>query len=70
MKFHLGEVLIEQVKSISPEFPIMVMEFWAGWFDHWEHTHAYSLAKRILYLNYLFVYYGKIMPSSKAVKIA
>lgn len=47
MKYHLGKVLVEQVKSVSKDFPIMVMEFWAGWFDHWEHPHAYAPAKNL-----------------------
>ncbi|XP_052802996.1 beta-galactosidase-1-like protein 2 [Mya arenaria] len=40
MKYKLGEPLFQQIRSISPDFPLMVMEFWAGWFDHWGKAHA------------------------------
>ncbi|XP_052252882.1 beta-galactosidase-1-like protein 2 isoform X2 [Dreissena polymorpha] len=40
MKYGLGEALFEQIKSISPHFPLVVMEFWSGWFDHWGQPHA------------------------------
>ncbi|ELT91801.1 hypothetical protein CAPTEDRAFT_23316, partial [Capitella teleta] len=32
---------LEELKEFQPERPLMVTEFWAGWFDHWgeEHHH-------------------------------
>lgn len=47
MKFPLGKPLMQQVRSASSDFPIMVMEFWAGWFDHWTKPHAFSSAKNL-----------------------
>lgn len=47
MKFPLGKVLVDQVRSASPDFPILVMEFWSGWFDHWGKPHAFSLAQNL-----------------------
>jgi len=34
-----GEQLFEQIRKWSPEFPLMVTEFWTGWFDHWTSQH-------------------------------
>ncbi|KAL4229127.1 Beta-galactosidase-1-like protein 2 [Mactra antiquata] len=49
MKIHLGETLFKVVKTIDKEFPLMVMEFWAGWFDHWENSHKYNKAQFLAY---------------------
>jgi len=27
------------IKNVSPDYPLMVMEFWCGWFDHWSDVH-------------------------------
>ncbi|XP_052806143.1 beta-galactosidase-1-like protein 2 isoform X2 [Mya arenaria] len=34
-----GRQLFEQIRKWSPEFPLMVTEFWTGWFDHWTSAH-------------------------------
>ena len=34
-----GQKLFDMVRQWSPEFPLMVMEFWPGWFDHWGQGH-------------------------------
>ncbi|XP_063613408.1 beta-galactosidase-1-like protein 2 [Penaeus indicus] len=30
-----GEKELQLLKEIQPDRPLMVMEFWTGWFDHW-----------------------------------
>lgn len=30
-----GENELKILKEIQPDRPLMVMEFWTGWFDHW-----------------------------------
>ncbi|KAH3705218.1 hypothetical protein DPMN_080285, partial [Dreissena polymorpha] len=35
-----GTVLFDQIRRWSPNFPIMVTEFWTGWFDHWLSPHS------------------------------
>lgn len=30
---------IETFKTTVPNRPLMVMEYWTGWFDHWGHKH-------------------------------
>lgn len=39
-----GEQLFRKVEALSDDFPLMVTEYWSGWFDHWgtEH-HSQSL---------------------------
>lgn len=34
-----GETCFDLIKKWSPSFPLMVTEFWTGWFDHWTSTH-------------------------------
>nr|XP_022302707.1 beta-galactosidase-1-like protein 2 [Crassostrea virginica] len=34
-----GSKLFQMIREWSPEFPLMVMEFWPGWFDHWGQPH-------------------------------
>lgn len=34
-----GSKLFRMIREWSPEFPLMVMEFWPGWFDHWGQPH-------------------------------
>jgi beta-galactosidase len=31
-----------KLREYQPEGPLMVMEFWAGWFDHWGESHHLS----------------------------
>ena len=26
---------LDQLKKLQPNMPLMVTEFWSGWFDHW-----------------------------------
>ena len=30
---------LNQLLAVQPNKPVMVMEFWPGWFDHWGHPH-------------------------------
>jgi len=32
---HQGQENIDLLKSYQPNKPLMVTEFWTGWFDHW-----------------------------------
>ncbi|CAH1790221.1 unnamed protein product [Owenia fusiformis] len=35
-----GYMIFEYLKNIKqPDMPLMVMEFWTGWFDHWTEKH-------------------------------
>ncbi|KAK7106330.1 hypothetical protein V1264_017596 [Littorina saxatilis] len=34
-----GRTGFEVIKQENPDFPLMVMEFWTGWFDHWGQPH-------------------------------
>ncbi|XP_048741109.2 beta-galactosidase-1-like protein 2 [Ostrea edulis] len=34
-----GGKLFNMIREWSSEFPLMVMEFWPGWFDHWGQPH-------------------------------
>lgn len=29
----------DNLKKVQPDRPIMAMEYWTGWFDHWSETH-------------------------------
>ncbi len=47
---------IKVLKEIQPDGPVMIGEFWAGWFDHWGETHhtrvsddVVETVKRILF---------------------
>lgn len=31
-----GHAQLNTLKQIQPSKPAMVMEFWTGWFDHWD----------------------------------
>uniref|UniRef100_A0A1B6DW49 Beta-galactosidase n=1 Tax=Clastoptera arizonana TaxID=38151 RepID=A0A1B6DW49_9HEMI len=31
-----GQMQLEALKDLQPNKPAMVMEFWTGWFDHWD----------------------------------
>ncbi|XP_071173386.1 beta-galactosidase-1-like protein 2 [Mytilus edulis] len=37
--FQNGKTDFERIKAQSKDFPLMVMEFWSGWFDHWGEEH-------------------------------
>merc|ERR1711962_1438037 len=30
---------LNKLKQLQPDRPLMVMEFWTGWFDHWLEEH-------------------------------
>ena len=30
---------LKQLFEVQPDKPMMVMEFWPGWFDHWGQRH-------------------------------
>jgi len=35
-----GFIMFEYLKNVKqPKMPLMVMEFWTGWFDHWGEKH-------------------------------
>jgi hypothetical protein len=35
-----GYLMFEYMKNVlQPGKPLMVMEFWSGWFDHWGEKH-------------------------------
>ncbi|XP_041373724.1 beta-galactosidase-1-like protein 2 isoform X2 [Gigantopelta aegis] len=34
-----GLAIFEKIRKLDDNFPLMVLEFWTGWFDHWGHTH-------------------------------
>ncbi|XP_064650723.1 beta-galactosidase-1-like protein 2 isoform X2 [Lineus longissimus] len=41
-----GQTMFEWSKKAQPDVPLMVGEFWTGWFDHWgEHHHTDSIEK-------------------------
>lgn len=37
---HQGYGLFLRIMRLSEDFPLMVTEFWSGWFDHWGKNHA------------------------------
>ncbi|WAR06544.1 GLBL2-like protein [Mya arenaria] len=67
MKYKLGEPLFQQIRSISPDFPLMVMEFWAGWFDHWGKAHANPSTKSHDYVAPISEY-GEITPKYEIIR--
>ena len=34
-----GQNIFDMIRKLSPDFPLMVTEFWPGWFDHWGSKH-------------------------------
>lgn len=36
---------IPMLKSLQPKGPVMIAEFWSGWFDHWGESHHTRTAK-------------------------
>ncbi|PVD26138.1 hypothetical protein C0Q70_13806 [Pomacea canaliculata] len=37
-----GQAIFNIIKQENPDFPLMVMEFWTGWFDHWGQPHSFD----------------------------
>lgn len=37
--FKQGKKALDHIRSLSKDFPMAVMEFWCGWFDHWGESH-------------------------------
>lgn len=33
--FNKGHKIFKAIRDSNPKYPLMVMEFWTGWFDHW-----------------------------------
>lgn len=34
-----GKECFDLIRKWNPDFPLMVTEFWSGWFDHWTSSH-------------------------------
>lgn len=47
-----GEQLFRKVEALSDDFPLMVTEFWSGWFDHWGVEHHTQSLQGKKTLNY------------------
>ncbi|KAJ8316214.1 hypothetical protein KUTeg_006228 [Tegillarca granosa] len=43
-----GSKAFDIIRSLDREFPLMVMEFWSGWFDHWGKQHMGSTVKSMM----------------------
>ncbi|XP_060553818.1 beta-galactosidase-1-like protein 2 isoform X2 [Ruditapes philippinarum] len=39
-KMSEGQQVFDQIRNWSSDFPLMVTEFWTGWFDHWGSEHG------------------------------
>ncbi|XP_028403991.1 beta-galactosidase-1-like protein 2 [Dendronephthya gigantea] len=39
---------LQGLREIQPEKPLMVMEFWPGWFDHWGEKHKVMNAEEVV----------------------
>ncbi|CAE1302985.1 Beta-galactosidase-1-like protein 3,Beta-galactosidase-1-like protein 2,Beta-galactosidase [Acanthosepion pharaonis] len=37
--FNKGQKIFKAIGDSNPKYPLMVMEFWSGWFDHWGNKH-------------------------------
>ena len=37
--FENGAKIFKRIKQLDDDFPLMVLEFWTGWFDHWGEDH-------------------------------
>ena len=65
-----GHLMFEYMKNVKqPDMPLMVMEFWTGWFDHWgEKHHIWPLSgkKETLFYRslYLCSYNLHVLPGS------
>ncbi|XP_055968799.1 beta-galactosidase-1-like protein 3 [Sorex fumeus] len=54
----LSKDLFQRVSKLQPGMPILVMEFWVGWFDTWGGTHATRGAKDVVRVANQFLKYG------------
>ncbi|XP_013386988.1 beta-galactosidase-1-like protein 2 [Lingula anatina] len=60
-ELHVAEGLFNQIRKTNPEWPLMAMEFWPGWFDHWgEEHHKYSEEKTETVLRYILKNDGSV----------
>ena len=41
-QFSAGRIVFDTIHGWSSEFPLMVMEFWSGWFDNWDKPHSHQ----------------------------
>ncbi|XP_050415759.1 beta-galactosidase-1-like protein 2 isoform X1 [Patella vulgata] len=64
----MTDTSFKDIKEWSPDYPLMVMEYWSGWFDHWgteHHTETVefhgnivsSLLKENININF-YMYHG------------
>jgi hypothetical protein len=71
-----GGSMFDKLHELQPGKPLMVMEFWSGWFDHWsEEHHTMKLegkidGRRIIILYSLFYQIMQVLWSSSWVKAA
>lgn len=36
---HVNTIMLSCDHHMQPDKPVMIMEFWSGWFDHWNEPH-------------------------------
>ena len=36
------------MSNFQPDRPLMVMEFWPGWFDHWKEKHKVMKTEKVV----------------------
>ena len=52
-----GFIMYEYLKNVKqPKMPLMVMEFWTGWFDHWGEKHHIVSNERGFEFLTVFIY--------------
>lgn len=52
-----GYLILEYLKNIKqPGMPLMVMEFWSGWFDHWGEKHHVWPLQGLLFSQLYYMY--------------
>lgn len=50
-----GAEMFDMLREKQPSLPMMVMEFWTGWFDHWgENHHTWSLEGQFPFYCYIW----------------
>ncbi|XP_054988138.1 beta-galactosidase-1-like protein 3 [Sorex araneus] len=54
----LSKDLFQRVRMLQPDMPILVMEFWVGWFDTWGGNHATRNARDVVCAATEFLKYG------------
>ncbi|XP_059473361.1 beta-galactosidase-1-like protein 2 [Neocloeon triangulifer] len=57
------EVQFELLKQLQPDMPLMAMEYWTGWFDHWfesGHNIGNTPDNFARYLQTIFSYNGSV----------